>query len=94
MPMLPLMSFASIRNLLGYILQSSKEQRDLYLATRSSFIDLSDHKKEEGMKSASEIVGAGTVACYSTGSYNGRFSFPTCRPQWPSGSGAIQLLQK
>lgn len=83
-----------LRNLLGYILLSSKEQRDLYLATRCSFIDLSDHKKEEGLKSASEIVGAGTVACYSTGSYNGRFSFPTCRPQWPSGSGAIRLLQK
>ncbi|KAL2506081.1 Tetratricopeptide repeat protein SKI3 [Abeliophyllum distichum] len=47
-----------LRNLLGYILLSSKEQRDLYLSTRCSFIDLSDHQKEEGIKSACEIVGA------------------------------------
>ncbi|KAL2529806.1 Tetratricopeptide repeat protein SKI3 [Forsythia ovata] len=65
-----------LRNLLGYILLSSKEQRDLYLSTRCTFIDLSDHQKEEGIKSACEIVGAGTVACYSTGTLQWEILLP------------------
>ncbi|KAI3457257.1 hypothetical protein Pfo_013920 [Paulownia fortunei] len=83
-----------LRNLLSYLLLSSKEWRDLCLATRCSFLDLSDHQKDEGIKSTCEILGAGTVACYAIGSCNEKFPFSTCRHQWPSGSRAIQLLQK
>ncbi|KAL0455166.1 UNVERIFIED_CONTAM: Tetratricopeptide repeat protein SKI3 [Sesamum latifolium] len=83
-----------LRNLLSYLLLSSKEWRDLYLATRCSFLDLSDKQKYKGIKSAFEILGAGTVACYAIGSPKEKFPFPTCRHQHPSGSRAIQLLQK
>ncbi|PIN19633.1 TPR repeat-containing protein [Handroanthus impetiginosus] len=84
-----------LRNLLSYLLLSSKEWRDLYLSTRCSFLDLSDHQKDEGIKSACEILGAGTVACYAKGrSYYEKLPFPTCEHQFPLRSGAIQLLQK
>ncbi|KAL0283123.1 UNVERIFIED_CONTAM: Tetratricopeptide repeat protein SKI3, partial [Sesamum radiatum] len=83
-----------LRNLLSYLLLSSKEWRDLYLATRCSFLDLSDKQKYKGIKSAFEILGAGTVACYAIGSPKEKFPLPTCRHQHPSGSRAIQLLQK
>ncbi|KAK4424686.1 Tetratricopeptide repeat protein SKI3 [Sesamum alatum] len=83
-----------LRNLLSYLLLSSKEWRDLYLATRCSFFDLSDKHEDKGIKSAFEILGAGTVACYAIGSPKEKFPFPTCRHQRPSGSGTIQLLQK
>ncbi|KAK4406561.1 Tetratricopeptide repeat protein SKI3 [Sesamum angolense] len=85
---------SELRNLLSYLLLSSKEWRDLYLATRCSFLDLSDKQKYKGIKSAFEILGAGTVACYAIGSPKEKFPFPTCRHQHRSGSGAIQLLQK
>ncbi|KAL0347956.1 UNVERIFIED_CONTAM: Tetratricopeptide repeat protein SKI3 [Sesamum angustifolium] len=85
---------SELRNLLSYLLLSTKEWRDLYLATRCSFLDLSDKQKYKGIKSAFEILGAGTVACYAIGSPKEKFPFPTCRHQHRSGSGAIQLLQK
>ncbi|KAL0387564.1 UNVERIFIED_CONTAM: Tetratricopeptide repeat protein SKI3 [Sesamum radiatum] len=85
---------SELRNLLSYLLFSSKEWRDLYLATRCSLLDLSDKQKYKGIKSAFEILGAGTVACYAIGSPKEKFPFPTCRHQHRSGSGAIQLLQK
>ncbi|GFP89520.1 tetratricopeptide repeat protein 37 [Phtheirospermum japonicum] len=83
-----------LRNLLCYLLLSSKEWRDLFLATRCSFLDFSDRQKDEGIKSACEILGAANVACYVMGSCNEKFSFPTCRHQSPSGSRTTQLLQK
>ncbi|KAL3645407.1 hypothetical protein CASFOL_010587 [Castilleja foliolosa] len=83
-----------LRNLLCYLLLSSKEWRDLFLATRCSFLDLSDHQKDEGIKSACEIIGAASVACYAIGSCKEKFSFPTCGHQSPSGSRTTQLLQK
>ncbi|XP_073289735.1 tetratricopeptide repeat protein SKI3 isoform X1 [Primulina huaijiensis] len=84
-----------LRNLLGSLLLSSKEWRDLGLATRCPIIDLSDHhKKDEGMKSACEIIGAGTVACFDTKNGNENFAALTCRHQLPFQSGIIKLLQK
>ncbi|KAG6407029.1 hypothetical protein SASPL_130011 [Salvia splendens] len=83
-----------LRNLLGYLLLSSKERGYLCPATRCSSLDLSDYQKDDGLKSAYEIVGAGNVACYAIGSPNQKFPLPTCRRQCYSGSGAIQVLQK
>ncbi|KAL7128860.1 hypothetical protein ABFS83_13G022300 [Erythranthe nasuta] len=83
-----------LRNLLSYLLLSSKEWRDLRLATRCSFLDLSEHPKDGGMKSACEILGAVTVACYETASNNEKFSIPICGHQQPFVSGSIKLLQK
>ncbi|KAK4486866.1 hypothetical protein RD792_006174 [Penstemon davidsonii] len=83
-----------LRNLLSYLLLSSKEWRDLNLATRCSFLDLLDHQKDEGIKSSYEILGASTVACYSIGSFDSKFRFSTCRDQRPFGNRAIKTLQK
>ncbi|KAL3647168.1 hypothetical protein CASFOL_008136 [Castilleja foliolosa] len=83
-----------LRNLLCYLLLSSKEWRDLFLATRCSFVDLSDNQKDEGIKSACEILGAASIACYAIGSCNQKFSIPTCTHQSSSGTKPIQLLQK
>ncbi|KZV41355.1 tetratricopeptide repeat protein 37 [Dorcoceras hygrometricum] len=90
-----LIQFMDNRNLLSYLLLSSKEWRDLDLATRCSVIDLSDHRdKDEGMKSACEIVGAGTVACYDSKGGNENFVAASCRHQLPFQSGIIKLMQK
>lgn len=84
-----------LRNLLSYLLLSSKEWGDLCLSTRCSVLDLSDRPRKDGwFKSAYEILGAGNVACYAIGRSNQKFPLPTCRRQCHSGSGAIQLLQK
>ncbi|KAG8386967.1 hypothetical protein BUALT_Bualt03G0203700 [Buddleja alternifolia] len=83
-----------LRNLLSYLLLLSKESRDLSLATKCSFVDISDHQKDEDIKSAYDILGSATVACYAIGSSNEKFAFPTCGHQRPSGSGTILLLQK
>lgn len=83
-----------LRNLLSYLLLLSKERRDHHLTTRCSSIDLMDHQKDDGIKSACESFGAATVACYTGGRHNAKYSFPTCRYQGSSGSGAIQLMQR
>ncbi|KAH6780547.1 Tetratricopeptide repeat superfamily protein [Perilla frutescens var. hirtella] len=83
-----------LRNLLSFLLLSSKEWGDLCLATRCSILDLSDHQKDDGFKSAYEILGAANVACYAIGRSNHKIPLPICRNQCHSGSGAIQQLQK
>lgn len=83
-----------MRNLLGYLLLSSKGWNDTHVATRCCNIDASDCAKKEGLKSASEILGAGAVACYAIGNKNPKFSFPTCTYQCLKAPGAIQQLQK
>ncbi|KAL8474407.1 hypothetical protein ACS0TY_031035 [Phlomoides rotata] len=83
-----------LRNLLSYLLLSSKESRDLSLATRCSFLDLSDNQKDEVIKSAYEVLGAGNVACYTIGRFRKMFPFSSCRYQCHSGFRAIQQLQK
>ncbi|GLT70885.1 hypothetical protein SLA2020_429380 [Shorea laevis] len=82
------------QNLLGYLLLSSKGWNDTHVATRCCNIDASDGAKKEGLKSASEILGAGAVACYAIGNKNPKFSFPTCTYQCLKAPGAIQQLQK
>ncbi|CAA0808618.1 Tetratricopeptide repeat protein SKI3 [Striga hermonthica] len=86
---------STLRNFLSYLLLSSKEWRDLFLATSCSTLDFSEHQKDEGIKSTCEILGAASVACYAIESCNNeKFSFPTCRHPCPSGSKTTQLLQK
>ncbi|CAK9178263.1 unnamed protein product [Ilex paraguariensis] len=82
-----------LRNLLGYLLLSSKESKDTHIATRCFSLGSSDCPKEEGLKSGYEILGARAVACYTTGNCE-TFSFTTCSYQWPCRLGAIQQLQK
>lgn len=67
-----------LRQLLGYLLLSSKEWNDSHLATRCSVISFSEIPRKEGFKSSFEILGAGAVACYAIGNSNPKFSFPTC----------------
>ncbi|KAK7376053.1 hypothetical protein VNO78_34903 [Psophocarpus tetragonolobus] len=84
-----------IRNLLGYLLVSCKESNDCHVATRCcklDHLDLSDNKK--GFKSASDIHGAGAVACYTTDSSSPTFTFPTCAKQCSKHPEAIRYLQK
>lgn len=83
-----------IRNLLGYLLLSSKEWNDTHVATRCCNVDSTDYQNKGGLKSASEILGAGAVACYAVGNSNPKFSFPSCTYQCLNGHGAIQQLQK
>ncbi|KAK4600400.1 hypothetical protein RGQ29_010162 [Quercus rubra] len=82
-----------IRNLLGYLLLSSKEWNDTHVATRCCNVDSTDYQNK-GLKSASEILGAGAVACYAVGNSNPKCSFPSCTYQCLNGHGAIQQLQK
>jgi superkiller protein 3 len=81
------------RNLLGYLLLSSKEWNDTHVATRCCNVS-TDGQNKEGLKSASEILGAGAVACYAVGNSNPKLSFPTCTYQCLNEPGAIQQLQK
>lgn len=83
-----------IRNLLGYLLLSSKEWNDTHVATRCCNVDSTNYQNKGGLKSASEILGAGAVACYAVGNSNPKFSFPSCTYQCLNGHGAIQQLQK
>lgn len=83
-----------MRNLLGYLLLSSKEWNDAHIATRCCTVDGSDRTSKGCLKSASEILGAGAVACYAIGNKNPKFTFPTCTNQCMNEPGAIQQLQK
>ncbi|KAM7521358.1 hypothetical protein LguiB_020320 [Lonicera macranthoides] len=85
---------ALIRNLLSYLLLSSKEWEDTHLATRCIVVTPSGFPTEGGLKSACEILGAGAVACCTTGHSNEILSVPSCRFQCSSGSEAIRQLQK
>ncbi|OMP02501.1 Tetratricopeptide TPR-1 [Corchorus capsularis] len=83
-----------IRNLLGYLLLASEEWENTHVASRCSIFDALDSKNKEGLKSAWEIFSAGAVACHAIGNSEPKFSFPTCGCQCPSGSQAVQELQK
>lgn len=50
--------------------------------------------KEEGLKRAPEIIGASAVACYTTGNFNDKHSFPTCKDHLTDQHGSLNLLQK
>ncbi|KAJ1388379.1 Tetratricopeptide-like helical domain superfamily [Sesbania bispinosa] len=83
-----------MRNLLGYLLLSGKELNNCHVATRCCKMDRLDLSDQEGLKSASDIHGAGAVACYATGNSNPKFTFPTCIKQCSSHPGAIRHMQK
>uniref|UniRef100_A0A5B7C540 Tetratricopeptide repeat protein SKI3 n=1 Tax=Davidia involucrata TaxID=16924 RepID=A0A5B7C540_DAVIN len=83
-----------MRNLLGYLLLSSEEWNGVHIATKCIIAGPSYCSKEEGLRSASEILGSAAAACYTTGNYCRKFSFPTCGYQCLHGSRAIQQLQK
>lgn len=70
---------------------------DTHLATRCCNVDAPDldfDLPNQGLKSASEILGAGAVACYAIGNKNPRFSYPTCTYHCMNEPGAIRQLQK
>ncbi|KAL5182244.1 Tetratricopeptide repeat protein SKI3 [Glycine soja] len=83
-----------IRNLLGYLMVSSKELNNCHVATRCCKLDHLDLSDQKGFKSASDIHGAGAVACYTTGNSIPKFTFPTCTKQCSNHPGAIRHLQK
>ncbi|XVE94342.1 hypothetical protein REPUB_Repub02eG0001100 [Reevesia pubescens] len=83
-----------IRNLLGYLLLASEAWGNTHVSSRCSIVDASDSKNKEGLKLSWEIFSAGAVACHAIGNSEPRFSFPTCGCRCPSGSGAMQELQK
>ncbi|RDY04879.1 Tetratricopeptide repeat protein SKI3 [Mucuna pruriens] len=83
-----------IRNLLGYLLVSNKELNNCHVATRCCKLDHLDLSDKKGFKSASDIHGAGAVACYATGNSSPKFTFPTCAKQCSNHLGAIRYLQK
>lgn len=83
-----------IRNLLGYLLVSSNELNNCHVATRCYKLDHLDLSDKKGFKSASDIHGAGAVACYTTGNSSPKFTFPTCTKLCYNHPGAIRYLQK
>ncbi|XP_070056418.1 tetratricopeptide repeat protein SKI3 isoform X1 [Nicotiana tomentosiformis] len=83
-----------IRNLLGYLLLSSKEWKDVHISARCFIVDPSEHQKQEGVKSSVEIFGAGAVACCTMGSSKKTLPMFICRESLTSGCKTIQLLQK
>ncbi|XP_019423132.1 PREDICTED: tetratricopeptide repeat protein SKI3 [Lupinus angustifolius] len=83
-----------MRNLLGYLLLSSKELNNCHVAIRCCKLGHLDLSDQEGLKSASDIHGAAAVACYATSNSSPKFTFPTCTKQCSSHSGAIRYLQK
>lgn len=83
-----------IRNLLGYLLVSSREWTDVHIATRCSVVDLYDHKKDDCVKSGFEIIGAGAAACYATGNLHEKIPFSTCRELRLFETEPILQLQK
>lgn len=84
-----------LRNILGYLLISSKEQKDTHLSTRCFTVRSSQSEcPKEGLKRAPEILGASTVACYTTGNFNNKYSFPTCKDQSAPQHTSLKLLQK
>ncbi|KAK7366458.1 hypothetical protein VNO80_08448 [Phaseolus coccineus] len=87
-------NYSLIRNLLGYLLVSSKELNNCHVATRCCKLDHLDLSDKKGFKSAADIHGAGAVACYTTGNSSPKFTFPTCTKQCSNHPGAIRYLQK
>ncbi|KAI4336665.1 hypothetical protein L6164_015163 [Bauhinia variegata] len=83
-----------MRNMLGYLLLSSKGLNSCHVATRCCKQDPLDLSDQEGLKSVSDICGAGTVACYVIGNSNPKFTLPTCTKQFPCHVGAIRYLQR
>ncbi|KAF6160918.1 hypothetical protein GIB67_025453 [Kingdonia uniflora] len=83
-----------IRNLLGYLLLTRKEHKDPHIAIRCSVMDLPGYPVIKGLKPAYEILGAATISCYFSTTFNPALSFPTCKDQFLHGAEVIQQLQR
>ncbi|XP_010270637.1 PREDICTED: tetratricopeptide repeat protein SKI3 [Nelumbo nucifera] len=83
-----------IRNQLGHLLLSSKEWKDIHIATRCSIINPPDCPAVRGSKSGYGILGAAAVACYASSTTDQRFSFHTCKDQCMDGARALQKMQR
>ncbi|WVZ10051.1 hypothetical protein V8G54_014581 [Vigna mungo] len=87
-------NYSLLRNLLGYLLVTSKELDNYHVAMRCCKLDHLDLSDKKGFKSAADIHGAGAVACYTTCNSSPKFTFPTCAKQCSNHPGAIRYLQK
>ncbi|KAM3236778.1 tetratricopeptide repeat protein SKI3 isoform X1 [Capsicum annuum] len=83
-----------IRTLLGYLLVSSKEWKDVHISARCFIVDPSEHQKKEGFKSSVEIFGAGAVACCTVRSGNKTLPMSICRENSKLACKTIKMLQK
>ncbi|EOA34750.1 hypothetical protein CARUB_v10022321mg [Capsella rubella] len=83
-----------IRNLLGYILLADEGMKDVCTASRCCIINVSDCVNTEGLKSALEVLGGGSVACNVIGNTAPRFSFPTCHCQRLNAPVVVGELQR
>ncbi|AEE35867.1 Tetratricopeptide repeat protein SKI3 [Arabidopsis thaliana] len=83
-----------IRNLLGYILLAGEGMKDACTASRCCIINVSECANKEGLKSALEVLGGGSVACNVIGNTAPRFSFPTCHCQYLNAPVVVVELQR
>ncbi|CAN6938742.1 unnamed protein product [Brassica oleracea var. botrytis] len=83
-----------LRNLLGYILLAGEGTKEVCAASRCSIINVSECGNKEGLKSALEVLGGGSVACNVIGNTAPRFSFPTCHCQSLNAPVVVAELQR
>ncbi|CAN8240206.1 unnamed protein product [Cochlearia groenlandica] len=83
-----------LRNLLGYILLAGEGTKEACTASRCCNVNVSDCVNKEGLKSALEVLGGGSVACNVIGNTAPRFSFPTCHCQCLNGPVVVLELQR
>ncbi|CAH2067614.1 unnamed protein product [Thlaspi arvense] len=83
-----------LRNLLGYILLAGEGTKDASTASRCCIINVSEYGNKEGLKSALEVLGGGSVACNAIGNAAPRFSFPTCHCQCLNAPVVVVELQR
>ncbi|KAL1190009.1 Tetratricopeptide repeat protein SKI3 [Cardamine amara subsp. amara] len=83
-----------LRNLLGYIVLAGEGTKDAYTASRCCIINVSECTNKEGLKSALEVLGGGSVACNVIGNTAPRFSFPTCHCQCLNTPVVVEELQR
>ncbi|XP_018445855.1 tetratricopeptide repeat protein SKI3 isoform X2 [Raphanus sativus] len=83
-----------LRNLLGYILLAGEGTKEVCAASRCCIINVSECGNKEGLKSALEVLGGGSVACNVIGNTAPRFSFPTCHCQSLNAPVLVVELQR
>ncbi|XP_033131987.1 tetratricopeptide repeat protein SKI3 [Brassica rapa] len=83
-----------LRNLLGYILLAGEGTKEVCAASRCCIINVSECGNKEGLKSALEVLGGGSVACNVIGNTAPRFSFPTCHCQSLNAPVVVVELQR
>lgn len=68
--------------------------KEVCAASRCSIINVSECGNKEGLKSALEVLGGGSVACNVIGNTAPRFSFPTCHCQSLNAPVVVAELQR